>query len=135
MNSLMGKPTCGDKYMTLQGIIDVLKYPETARPDKATKSTAYKEDFVKSLKDSGFDVDVSDPMLKYWYTPVDDIPDSEMPKEWDWRDVDGEDYTSPPRDQGNCGSCYIIGSLDTIESRVQIATKNKYKVLFPSPLF
>ena len=58
----------------------------------------------------------------------DDIPDEELPLEWDWRKVNGVNYVNPPRGQGRCGSCYIIGSLNTLESRIRIATNNEAKV-------
>jgi hypothetical protein len=36
------------------------------------------------------------------------IPDSELPEQWDWRNVNGFDFTGPVRDQKACGSCYAM---------------------------
>jgi len=52
---------------------------------------------------------------------------SGLPKHFDWRDVDGENYINPVMNQGSCGSCYATSSLDAIASRVRIQTKNKVK--------
>jgi len=49
----------------------------------------------------------------------------DLPENWDWRNVNGVNYVSPVRDQGNCGSCYAFGTMAMIESRVRIMTNNK----------
>jgi len=53
-----------------------------------------------------------------------------LPKEFDWRNVDGVNYVPEVRDQGNCGSCYIFGSLGMLESRVRIMTGNTKQPIF-----
>jgi len=40
------------------------------------------------------------------YKKADDIPDNEVPINFDWTDIKGVDYTNKPRHQGVCGSCY-----------------------------
>eukprot|EP00826_Nyctotherus_ovalis_P002900 TRINITY_DN10583_c0_g3_i1.p1 TRINITY_DN10583_c0_g3~~TRINITY_DN10583_c0_g3_i1.p1 ORF type:complete len:544 (-),score=121.28 TRINITY_DN10583_c0_g3_i1:145-1776(-) len=109
---------------SLQSIINYLKAPQSFAADK---SLYYYKDFAESLRKTGIYVDTSDPVLQYWYTHVDDIPDSALPRNWDWRNISGISYMSPVRSQGKCGSCYILGSLNVIESRVRIATKNAIK--------
>jgi len=42
----------------------------------------------------------------------------------DWRDVDGVDWTTTIKDQGNCGSCVAFGALATLEAILRI---KKYK--------
>lgn len=37
---------------------------------------------------------------QYWDISIEDFPEEELPESWDWRDVDGFDFTSPVRDQG-----------------------------------
>lgn len=123
----MGEPTCNKKELPLQNIIDYLAYPEKYRDDNAKKSIKYKRDFRKALRNSGFDIDTNDEVLKYWYKHVDNIP--KPPKKWDWRNVRGIDYISKPRTQGDCGSCYVIGSISSIEARLRIATKGKLDVV------
>lgn len=48
-----------------------------------------------------------------------------LPKNFDWRDVNGVNYVAPVRDQGGCGSCYVFASMGQIESRIRIATQNQ----------
>jgi len=52
---------------------------------------------------------------------------AKLPKNFDWRDVNGENYINPVMNQGHCGSCYATSSLDAIASRVRIQTKNAVK--------
>merc|ERR1712072_313112 len=56
---------------------------------------------------------------------TDDI--SKLPKQFDWRNVDGENYIGHVENQGFCGSCYAHASMDALASRVRIKTKNKVK--------
>jgi hypothetical protein len=46
----------------------------------------------------------------------------DLPEEWDWRDVDGEDWTTPIKDQLQdvCGSCWAFGALGGLEAMVKI---------------
>jgi len=46
------------------------------------------------------------------------------PTQWDWRDVNGEDWTTPIRDQGRCGSCYAFGALAAMETIYNINKNN-----------
>jgi len=41
----------------------------------------------------------------------------------DWRN-NGGDWTTPIRDQQNCGSCVAFGTCATLEARIKIACKN-----------
>merc|ERR1719265_1587649 len=52
---------------------------------------------------------------------------SNLPKSWDWRNVDGQNYDSPFKYQGFCGSCYSMATVQMLETRVRIATKNKQR--------
>ncbi len=46
-----------------------------------------------------------------------------LPSSIDWRDHDG-DWTTPIRDQENCGSCVAFGTLGAVESRLEIYHDN-----------
>ena len=46
------------------------------------------------------------------------------PPTWDWRDVDGEDWTTSIKNQGNCGSCYAFGSLAGLEAVIKIKNED-----------
>eukprot|EP00455_Lapot_gusevi_P036500 TRINITY_DN4062_c0_g1_i7.p1 TRINITY_DN4062_c0_g1~~TRINITY_DN4062_c0_g1_i7.p1 ORF type:complete len:526 (+),score=195.00 TRINITY_DN4062_c0_g1_i7:56-1579(+) len=47
-----------------------------------------------------------------------------IPDHFDWRNVNGVNYVSPVRDQGNCGSCYAFASMATLEARIRILSNN-----------
>ena len=39
---------------------------------------------------------------------------------FDWRDVNGQDYTTPVKDQGQAGTCEAFGSVGVVESKFEI---------------
>ena len=67
------------------------------------------------------------------YASADQIPDSEIPKEFDLRDIDGVNFLGKVRDQGACGSCYTVAFTQAVESKLKV----KYGKDFPqlSPQF
>ena len=46
------------------------------------------------------------------------------PSAIDWRNVNGQDWTTPIRNQAGCGSCVAFGTVAAIESRMEIANSN-----------
>ncbi|XP_078665399.1 dipeptidyl peptidase 1-like [Branchiostoma floridae x Branchiostoma belcheri] len=54
---------------------------------------------------------------------------SHLPKEFDWRNVNGQNFVPEVREQGDgCGSCYAQVTATALESRIQIMTNNTLKV-------
>ncbi|XP_029922587.1 dipeptidyl peptidase 1 [Myripristis murdjan] len=53
-----------------------------------------------------------------------------LPKQWDWRDVNGVNYLSPIRNQGTCGSCYSFATMGLLEARIRILTNNSETPIF-----
>ena len=47
-----------------------------------------------------------------------------LPTSWDWRTARGYDWTTPIKDQGQCGSCWAFGALGAVEARVKLAADN-----------
>ena len=47
-------------------------------------------------------------------TPID------TPEEFSWKDLDGDDWTTPARNQGNCGSCWNFAAIAALESVIKI---------------
>lgn len=45
-----------------------------------------------------------------------------LPKNWDWRDVEGRRYVPEPFDQGGCGSCYACAVTYMFMSNVMVAS-------------
>ena len=54
------------------------------------------------------------------YNSADDIPDNELPRSFDLRNINGYDFTGPIRDQGRCGSCYTQAFVQAVESRLKL---------------
>ena len=57
---------------------------------------------------------------KYLKGGPDDVPDSELKGNFDWSDFEGIDFTGESRDQGSCGSCYMIATVTMLESRIKL---------------
>ncbi|MFA4836962.1 MAG: C1 family peptidase, partial [Dehalococcoidia bacterium] len=43
---------------------------------------------------------------------------------FDWRNKDGENWLTPVKDQGNCGSCWAFAALGSVESLINIERSN-----------
>jgi C1A family cysteine protease len=57
---------------------------------------------------------------KKQYSSPQDIPDSDIPEAYDFRNIDGYDFTGPVRDQGKCGSCYTVAFVQAVEARLKL---------------
>ena len=63
-------------------------------------------------------------LMQKWYAKIPAKPlevKTDLPKKFDWRNVDGKAYIGPVRNQGNLGSCFTFGSLAAAESLFNIA--------------
>ncbi len=60
--------------------------------------------------------------------PRDFAPGSPLPppddETFDWSNVGGEDWTSPVRDQGQCGSCTIFAGVAAIEGAINVSAQD-----------
>ena len=68
--------------------------------------------------------------MKTYATP-EEIPDEELPETLDFRDIDGYDFTSYFRDQGQCGSCYTISMTQVMEARLKLKYGKQPAMLSP----
>lgn len=63
------------------------------------------------------------------YKSANEIPDSELPQNYDFRNINGYDFTNRVRDQDVCGSCYTLAFNQAIESRLKLKYGKKMPVL------
>merc|ERR1719265_214289 len=55
-------------------------------------------------------------------TPKSAFAVNDVPENFDWTNVDGVDFTSPIRNQGSCGSCWIFAAAGSLQDRVKVMT-------------
>jgi len=53
-----------------------------------------------------------------------------LPESFTWTDVNGVNYDSPVRNQGECGSCYAVAAIYVFESRLKIKSKGAVSMQF-----
>ncbi|MCL2823172.1 MAG: hypothetical protein FWD57_04210 [Polyangiaceae bacterium] len=53
-----------------------------------------------------------------------DLPGAPTDPAFDWRNVDGDNWLTPVRDQASCGSCFVFGTLASFESQLKFSTGN-----------
>ena len=56
-----------------------------------------------------------------------DMADLTLPSSYDLRNVDGNNYVTPVRDQGKLGICWTFASAGAVESNLLLTKKESYK--------
>jgi len=62
---------------------------------------------------------------------------NKLPSAFDWRNVNGKNYMTPIRDQGNCGSCWAHATLGSMEGTYNVGAvhSKQYKSCGTGPCF
>lgn len=68
------------------------------------------------------------------YKDAQEIKDDEIPESYDFRNIDGYDFTSKLRDQGHCGSCYTISFTQVMEARLKLKYGEQPPIISPQML-
>jgi len=50
--------------------------------------------------------------------------EQQLPKSFDWRSHNGQNFLEPVMDQADCGSCYIVSTMRMLTARHRIRTNN-----------
>lgn len=65
------------------------------------------------------------------FPQAESIPDDRVPDSFDWRDVNGFDFTGKVRDQKACGSCYTVAFTQVAEARLKLKTGKEVEQISP----
>jgi hypothetical protein len=102
-----------NKNVNPENYIDVLKYEQNVLNDFDTCCMNRDGIFNPPVMTIDMENLIEDP-ISYEPSSVD------LPEYFNWMDYEGQDWTTPVKDQGACGSCFIFGSLAALESAINI---------------
>jgi C1A family cysteine protease len=77
---------------------------------------------IRKEKDQQYVV-MSDPLIAPTFEKQNDEPkyqNVDLPNNFSWKNYDGQDFTTPAKDQGNCGSCWDFAAMGTLEAMINI---------------
>ena len=80
------------KDVNVNELIGFLKKSHYGKDPKAPKSELKDKEWKESLYNTGLNINAQEDSLKYWFTPAQDISASELPDQWDWRNIGGESF-------------------------------------------
>jgi hypothetical protein len=78
------------------------------------------EDFERMLGHRGPQRKMKDVRIKPNYSG------RRFPDQWDWNNMNGEDWMSPVKDQGSAGTCWAFAAVGQVEALINISENNPY---------
>jgi hypothetical protein len=80
--------------------------------------------FVTEVKTESISNDEQDKLsTSLVSTQIKDIKNSNLPPYWNWKDLNGVDWTTPAKNQGRCPSCVFFCMVGALESIIKIREK------------
>lgn len=61
------------------------------------------------------------------------VLENALPEGFDWRNFEGQDFVSPVKNQGRCGSCVAFAAASTFETQLNILSRSKLHAWSFSP--
>jgi hypothetical protein len=86
-------------------------YPEMSEPITIQLPTEYEE--YPTMPPIPIDVSCREPNFF-------NINRINTPEEFNWKNIDGKDWTTPAKNQGHCGSCWLFSAMGALESVINI---------------
>lgn len=109
-----------DEIRILREIQQAIKEKNAEWTANTTSVSAYSQDELKILLNAV--PDKSDEANKKENPPV----NINIPDKFDWRNVNGTDWTTPIKNQGDCGACVAFAFIGALETVVQINANNTF---------
>ena len=81
-----------NKDVDFNELIKFLRDSYNSNPPDAKKAELKNEEWKESVHNTGFNIDTSNNLLKYWYTPAEEIPTADLSDSWNWKDIKGVSY-------------------------------------------
>ena len=81
-----------NKDVDFSALVKFLRDSYSTNDPHAKKSKLKDEEWAESVRNTGFNVDLKEDLLKYWYTPAENVPNEELHDTWNWRDINGVSY-------------------------------------------
>jgi hypothetical protein len=54
------------------------------------------------------------------YKKPEDIPETLIPENYDFRNIQDYDFTGPLRDQQDCGNCNMMSFIQVVDARLKL---------------